>query len=58
MSNFQRSEAIDLLEAQTDVPLAEIERYNDFEMEAWLGELGCEWNPTGGYGMGAWEVQP
>lgn len=58
MTNFQRAEAIDLLAAETDVPLAEIEGYNDFELEAWLWELGYEWNPTGGYGMGAWEAQP
>lgn len=58
MTDFQRAEAIDLLDAQTDVPLEEIEEYTDFELEAWLNELGYEWNPTGGYGMGAWEEQP
>ena len=56
MDDFQRSEAIEMLLAQTEVDEEEIEEYDDFGLEAWLGELGYEWNPKGGYGMGAWEL--
>jgi hypothetical protein len=55
MNDFQRSEAIEMLLAQTEVDEEEIEEYDDLGLEVWLGELGYEWNPKGGYGMGAWE---
>ena len=51
MDDFQRREAIEMLIAQTDVDEEEIEEYDDFGFEAWLNELGYEWNPKGGYGM-------
>ena len=55
MKDFQRSEAIEMLIAQTDVDEEEIEEYDDLGLEIWLNELGYEWNPKGGYGMGAWD---
>lgn len=55
MEDYQRSEAIDMLIAKTEVNAEEIEEYEDYELEAWLGELGYEWNPGFGFGMGAWE---
>lgn len=44
MGMYQRILAIDLLEAETDVPREEIEEYQDYELEAWLYELGFEWD--------------
>ena len=56
MNDFQRGEASEMLLAQTEVDEKEIEEYDDFNLEVWLCELGYEWNPKGGYGMGAWEL--
>mgnify|MGYP003494968782 CR=1 FL=1 len=42
--DYQRILAIDLLEAETEVPKDEIEKYEDWELEAWLYELGFDWN--------------
>ena len=44
MNNYQRILAIDILLAETEVPKSEIEQYQDYELEARLGELGFEWN--------------
>lgn len=44
MTQYQRILAIDLLEAETVVPREEIEEYADWELEAWLYELGFDWN--------------
>ena len=58
MSEFQRGEAIELLERLTIMRAEEIEEYEDYELEAWIDELGYEWREGTGYGLGAWvEVQ-
>lgn len=44
MSTYQRIQAIDLLLSETEVPESEIEKYKDYELEAWLDELGFEWD--------------
>ncbi|MBK8188856.1 MAG: hypothetical protein IPK79_00215 [Vampirovibrionales bacterium] len=44
MGDYQRILAIDILLAETEVPEEEIRKYKDYELEAWLGELGFEWN--------------
>jgi hypothetical protein len=53
MDDYQRGEAVDLLITITDVDPDEIEEYEDHALEAWLGELGFEWNPDTGV-AGAW----
>lgn len=44
MGVYQRILAVDLLEAETEVPKEQIEQYQDYELEAWLYELGFEWD--------------
>lgn len=44
MNMYQRILAIEVLEAETEVPVENIEQYQDYELEAWLYELGFEWN--------------
>ena len=50
MTQFQRGQAIDILLDQTDVLEAEIEQHDDMALEAWLYELGYDWDPK----EGAW----
>lgn len=50
MNNFQRGEAIELLILQTTVEPAQIEAYPDYALDAWLRELGFEWDATKGIG--------
>ncbi len=52
MTPYQQQEAIDLLCAITEVDPDEIEEYEDYALEAWLGELGYEWRVNGMFG--AW----
>lgn len=44
MTPFQRGEAIDVLLMQTEASSAEIEQQNDIALEAWLYELGYDWD--------------
>lgn len=44
MGDYQRILAIDVLLAETEVPEETIRKYKDYELEAWLSELGFEWN--------------
>ena len=44
MTQFQRGQAIDILLDQTDVLEAEIEQRDDMALEAWLYELGYDWD--------------
>jgi len=44
MTQFQRGQAIDILLDQTDVLEAEIEQHDDMAFEAWLYELGYDWD--------------
>lgn len=44
MTTFQRGQAIEILLDQTDVLEAEIEQHDDFAIEAWLYELGYDWD--------------
>ena len=53
MQPIQRSEAIDLLLTITEVSEDIIDGYKDYVVEAWLGELGYEWDPNAGV-VGAW----
>lgn len=53
MQAIQRSEAIDLLLTITEVSERTIEGFQDYALEAWLGELGYEWDPDVGV-AGAW----
>lgn len=54
MNDYQRQEAIDLLCIVTDVNEDAIEAYEDYALEAWLGELGYEWRENDGM-FGAWK---
>ncbi len=44
MTQFQRGQAIDILLDQTDALEAEIEQQDDLALEAWLYELGYDWD--------------
>ncbi len=44
MTDWQIAQAIDLLSIITEVPLEEIEEYNDYALDAWCNELGFEWD--------------
>lgn len=46
MTTYQRILAIDLLLAETEVPEGEINATQDYQLEAWLNELGFEWDGT------------
>jgi hypothetical protein len=55
MNDYQRQEAIDLLCNITEgIDPGEIESYDDFGLEAWLGELGFEWDEDASM-FGAWK---
>lgn len=53
MDPYQRSEAEEYLSIITDVDPDKIEACEDYELEAWLAELGYEWKPDRGI-FGAW----
>ena len=44
MGAYQRIKTIDLLLAETELDEDDFDKYADWELEAWLGELGFEWN--------------
>ncbi|MBP8293931.1 MAG: hypothetical protein KAX65_14230 [Caldilineaceae bacterium] len=44
MGTYQRIQTIDLLLAETELDEDEFDRYADWELEVWLGELGFAWN--------------
>lgn len=44
MGAYQRIKTIDLLLAETELDEDEFDKYEDWELEAWLNELGFEWN--------------
>jgi hypothetical protein len=44
MTQFQRGQAIEMLLVQTAALEAEIEQHDDIALEAWLYELGYEWD--------------
>ena len=44
MDIYQRYAAIDVLYSQTDVDIDTIEKYSDFELDAWCYELGYDWD--------------
>ena len=46
MTTYQRILAIDLLLAETEVLESEIDAAQDYQLEAWLNELGFEWDGT------------
>jgi hypothetical protein len=44
MQGYQRIKALDLLTEITDVDYEDIVTYDDFGLEAWLYELGYDWD--------------
>lgn len=44
MTPFQRDEAVETLIYATSVAPDDIEKHEDYELQAWLDELGYVWN--------------
>lgn len=44
MSEYQRMQAIETIANETEVEQDEIEKYQDYALDAWANELGYEWD--------------